>query len=155
MGLRNKRKKMKEKKQEEILILFQELLKNEINNSSSFFKRDIDYIVDKQKSKLLEDSYTSNIYNALQEISILDKKTTKNMNILLQFYSSEAFRYFFKHLEEGENIKQGERINFELTAVNENTGQKTKLISATPDEDEIDNDFQGWIMDNCAELKEK
>ncbi len=144
---------MKERSYQEILDFFREVLKIEIDDGISVFESHLSYMKDKTKKKLIYDSYGKNIYNAFE--SLLKLNQNEHVKILLGLYVREFSRYLFKRLEEGENIKQGERINFELTAVNEVTGQRTKLISANPDEDGVNNNFQEWIMDNCSGIVEQ
>ncbi len=144
---------MKTRNDDSVLEFFKEVLRVEINSAVYFYKSDIKGMSDEKRRKFKKKAYSEEQYKALEWIVTLKEKEQKNIETLLQFYTSDSFRYFFKRLEEGENIEQGERINFDLTAVNEKTGEKTKLISATPDEDNIDNNFQEWIMENCNEIK--
>jgi len=142
---------MQERSYQEVLDFFREVLKEEIGSAIYFFNSDMDDMNNEKQKKFIKSTYSKNQYEAVEWASSLEKKVQEKLKILFQFYTSDAFRYFFRRLEEGENIKQGERINFELTAINENTGQRTKLISANPD-DNIDNNFQEWIMENCSEI---
>jgi len=54
---------------------------------------------------------------------------------------SESFRYFFRRLEEGENLEKGDSITLELKMLNSETNEETILISSNPNDD-IDNEFQ-------------
>jgi len=138
---------------QEVLEWFQDLLKDKIEGGSNFYKDDFSYILNEKKKKLIFDSYGKKIANALEDISKLSRENQKNIELLIQLYTSEAFRYFFRLLEDGEVSDNIGRINFKLTAVNDTTGEETLLISAD-EKDEIDNDFQGWILDNCIETEE-
>lgn len=148
---------MQERSYDEMLNFFREVLSIEIDAGVKFFENNLRYILDEKKRKLIQEAYanSSTKYNALLWASSIDDFEQEHFKILLQLFISESYRYFFRRLEEGENIDLGERINFELIAVNEKIGQRTKLISANPDEDGIDNDFQTWIMDNCSNLNGK
>jgi hypothetical protein len=143
---------MKERSYEEILKFFQEVLKIEIDGGIWMLNKRLDRIKTNHKSINALKKWNNQQYDDLLKISQMDEENINLIKRIIQDSVSTAFLYFFKRLEEGENIEIGERINFELTAVNEETGQKTKLISATPDEDGIDNKFQEWIMDNCSKF---
>ncbi len=143
---------MKERDYNEILDFFREILKIEIDDSTKSLFNKINHIKSNDKfANNMKNTFPKR-YNNYNKLANMDIETQQSLFNVVQEEISDAFLYFFKRLEEGENIEQGERINFELTAVNENTGQRTKLISATPDEDEIDNDFQEWIMENCSKI---
>ena len=141
------------KNYEKVLKWFQSLLKDEINEGNNFYKDNLLYILDAKKKKLIYDSYGYKIGNAMENISKLPKDNQEDIEIVMQHYTSEAFRYFFRRLEEGEASGDIGRINFELKAINDTTGEETLLISAD-ENDDIDNDFQGWILDNCSGLEE-
>ncbi len=143
---------MKERDYNEVLDFFKNILKNDINGGVRIFNKEIDGAINNDKAFQTLKKWNNQQYNDLLIISNLNKDVKSVIFRLFQNNISSSFYYFFKRLEEGENIEQGERINFELTAVNENTGQRTKLISANPDEDKIDNDFQEWIMENCSKI---
>jgi len=143
---------MHERNYEEILTFFQELLKHEIDGGVETLRNDLNNINQNNHFASIMKSDYSEKYNFLTSLDDIQFEQLLNT---VQDSISFSFYYFFKRLEEGENIEMGERVNFELTAVNEETGNKTKLISATPDEDGIDNDFQEWIMDNCHTLNNK
>jgi hypothetical protein len=145
---------MKEREYDEVLEFFREVLKYEIDywtdSSFNYINEDI-----KNNTKSARSMQKRNEigYNDLVFLSQFEEEDKNKIRRLVYESISSAFIYFFRRLEEGENIEQGERINFELVAVNEKTGQRTKLISATPDEDGIENDFQEWILDNCQAYK--
>ncbi len=143
---------MKERSYEEILKFFQEVLKIEIDGGVRILNKEILGAKNNDKPFQALKKWDNQQYDDLLKISQMDEENINLIKRIIQDSVSTAFLYFFKRLEEGENIEIGERINFELTAVNEETGQKTKLISATPDEDGIDNKFQEWIMDNCSKF---
>ncbi len=144
---------MENKKNDKILEFFKEVLKVEIDDGIKILSDELKGAIDNDKPFQTLKKWNKQQYDDLSLISKLDENIQSAMYRLFQDNISSAFRYFFKRLEEGENIEMGERINFDLVAVNENTGEKTKLISATPDEDDIDNNFQEWIMENCSEVK--
>lgn len=134
----------------EVVNFFRKIIKIEIDGNAKTVLSDIDNITEgNDPSDVLRKDYP-NRYKLLD--SAIESHQVDALLELIQDGAMFGFYYFFKHLEEGENIAIGERINFELTAVNEETGQRTKLISANPDEDGVYNDFQGWILDNCSEL---
>ena len=144
---------MENKNDDKILEFFKEVLKVEIDDGIKILSDELKGAIDNDKPFQTLKKWNKQQYDDLSLISKLDENIQSAMYRLFQDNISSAFRYFFKRLEEGENIEMGERINFDLVAVNENTGEKTKLISATPDEDDIDNNFQEWIMENCSEVK--
>jgi len=145
---------MKERSDEEILDFFRYVLKIEIDGGVRILNKEIEGALNKDKAFLILKKWDRQKYDDLLKISQMSEDELNLMRRVIQDSVSTSFYYFFKRLEEGENILAGERINFDLTAVNEETGQRTKLISATPDEDNINNNFQEWILDNCSELKE-
>ena len=144
---------MENKNDDKILEFFKEVLKVEIDGGVWTLNKRLERIKTNHKSVNALKKWNKQQYDDLLEICKMDKNNINLFNRVIQDSVSTAFEYFFKRLEEGENIEMGERINFDLVAVNENTGEKTKLISATPDEDDIDNNFQEWIMENCSEVK--
>lgn len=144
---------MKERDSDEILEFFRKILKFEIDGGLRIFTKEVEGAINNDKAFQTLKRWDNQQYNDLLMVTDLDEDIKLSIFRLFQNNISYSFYSFFKRLEEGENIEQGERINFELTAVNENTGQRTKLISATPDEDGIYNDFQEWIMDNCTNIE--
>lgn len=144
---------MEARSYEEVLKFFQEVLKIEIDGGVWMLNKRLERISNNDKAMNALKKWNRQQYDDLLKISQMDEENINLIRRVIQDSVSTAFLYFFKRLEEGENIVIGERINFELTAVNEETGQRTKLISATPDEDDIDNNFQEWIMDNCSKIK--
>ena len=144
---------MKERNNDKIISFFKEVVKTEINGGVWMLTKRLERLKNNHKSITALKKWDKQKYDDLVKISHMNTEDIELINRLIQDSISTSFSYFFKRLEEGENIEMGERINFDLIAVNENTGQKTKLISATADEDNIDNNFQEWIMDNCSELK--
>lgn len=146
---------MEARSYEEVLKFFQEVLKIEIDGGVWMLNKRLERISNNDKSMNALKKWNRQQYDDLLKISQMDEENINLIRRVIQDSVSTAFLYFLKRLEEGENIVIGERINFELTAVNEETGQRTKLISATPDEDGIDNNFQEWIMDNCSKINEK
>lgn len=141
---------MKERSDKEIADFFKEVIKAEVDGGVWMLNKEIEGALNKDKAFLILKKWDKQKYDDLLKISQMNEDELNLIKRVVQDSISTAFVYFFKRLEEGENIEQGERINFELTAVNEETKQKIKLISATPDKDGIENDFQGWIIDNCS-----
>lgn len=136
----------------EVLKFFQEVLKIEIDGGVRILDKELLGAKNNDKPFQALKKWNRQQYDDLLKISQMDDENLNLLRRLIQDSVSTAFLYFFKRLKEGENIVIGERINFELTAVNEETGQRTKLISANPDEDGIDNEFQEWILDNCSKI---
>lgn len=146
---------MRERGYEGILKFFQQVIKVEIDGGVWILNKEIEGAKDNDKAFRALKKWNKQQYDDLLKISQMNKEDVDLIKRAIQDSVSTAFRYFFKRLEEGENIEVGERINFELTAVNEETGQRTKLISANPDEDNIDNNFREWILDNCSKIQDE
>jgi len=136
---------------EHIEVWFKELIKNEIEDGVKYYKSNLSYILDAKKKKLISDSYGNKIADALQDVSELSSESKRNIELLLSLYLSETCASIFGKFEDGEISDDIGRINFNLTAVNDTTGEETTLISAD-ENDDTDNDFQGWILDNCSGL---
>lgn len=143
---------MQERSYEEILEFFQKVLKVEVDGAVKTIKYDLNNVEENNRFASIMKKDEEEKYQFLKQ---LNQQQVDVLLSILQDSSMFGFYYFFKRLEEGENIEIGERINFELTAVNEETGQRTKLISADPNEEEIYNNFQEWILDNCSEVNNK
>ncbi len=145
---------MENRNNKEIVDFFKKLIKSEIDGGVWILSKRLERIKTKHKSVDALKKWDRQQYDDLLKITQFSKDEKAIIFRLLQSSVSTAFYYFFKRLEEGENIERGERISFELTAINENTGQKTKLISANLDEDDVFNDFQEWILDNCSNIED-
>jgi len=135
------------------LDFFREVLKIEVDAGVRFFDNNLSYMYDEKKQKLIKDAYanSSSKYNALLWASNVNKTEKEHLKALLQLYTSESFRYFFRRLEEGENNDDGQRMTFKVTMINEETKEETLLIDSTEDS-QLDNDFQEWILENCSSL---
>lgn len=136
------------------LDFFREILKYEVDAGIRFFDNNLSYMYDEKKQKLIKDAYANSSYkyNALLWASNINKLEKEHLKVLLQLYTSESFRYFFRRLEEGENNDDGQRMTFKLTMINEETKEETVLIDGT-EESPLDNNFQEWILENCSNLK--
>jgi len=97
--------------------------------------------------------YPIKSYKALDWVNSLNEQEQENIEILIKNYTCDTCRYFFRLLEEGEVSYDIGRINFELKAINDTTGKETILISSDENND-IDNDFEGLILDKCIETEE-
>jgi len=124
-----------------------------INLSEYFFKSDIQKIKDEKGKKRLKKMYPIKSYKALDWVNSLNEQEQENIEILIKNYTCDTCRYFFRLLEEGEVSYDIGRINFELKAINDTTGKETILISAD-ENDDIDNDFEGLVLDKCIETEE-
>jgi hypothetical protein len=144
---------MKEK-YKKVLDWFRFILKNEIGGAVRFLDYDIEDMKDEKQKKYFKDRYSPEICSATTWMSELAENEQLYMKRLLQLYTSDAFHFFFKRLEEGENSGDIGRINFELKAINDVTNEEVILISSD-ENDKIYNDFQGWILDNCSDFKNK
>ena len=138
----------------EVIDFFKEVIKVEINGGVWILNKRLERLATNHKSISALEKWDKQKYDDLVKISQMDKENRDLINRLVQDSVSTAFVYFFKRLEEGENIEMGERINFDLVAVNKNTGQRTKLISSDENEQRY-NDFQDWILDNCSDVNNK
>jgi hypothetical protein len=136
------------------LDFFREVMQIEINSGVRFFNYNLEDIADEKQKKFLQKAYANSSYkyNALLWAYSLNNLEKEHLKVLLQLYTSESFRYFFRRLEEGENNDDGQRMTFRLTMINEETKEETTLIDGTEDST-LDNNFQEWILENCSNLK--
>lgn len=134
------------------LDFFREVMQIEINAGVRFFNGDMKYMADEKLKKNLKKAYPLETCNAIEWAFTLNDEEKMNFKRLIQLYSSESFRYFFRRLEGGENNDDGQRMTFKLTMINEETKEETTLIDGT-EESQLDNNFQEWILENCSNLK--
>jgi len=133
-----------------IVQWFKDRIYENIDLSAYFFKSDVDDFKDIKQKKFMKKSYSERRFNALQWASSLSQEEQENIKVLIENYTCDACRYFFRFLEEGEVSYDIGRINFELKAINDTTNEETVLISADENEN-INNDFEGLILDKCIE----
>lgn len=134
------------------LDFFREVMQIEINAGVRFFNYDMSDMADDKQKKYFKDRYPQEICSAIAWAFTLSDEEKVNFKRLIQLYTSESFRYFFRRLEEGENNDDGQRMTFKLTMINEETKEETTLIDGT-EESQLDNNFQEWILENCSNLK--